>query len=289
MRATPITLGAAFLGDRPGADALADAMVASDYLVDTSNIYTRGESERTLGRALARTGRVDRVLSKADRDPVTEVFDGDRVRRSLDESLERLGVDRLPLYQLHDPYGVSFEEAMGAGGAVPALLALRDSGVVGAIGIAAGRTALVHRYVETGMFDVVLSHNRFTLVDRAAARIFESAKERGMTVLNAAPFGGGILADHSNTKRFYGYRQIVSAAFETHLGSLRALAREWSVDLAAAALQFSLRSDLVDSTVVGISSLERLEALDALVATTVPDGFFDAVDALGAPPASPND
>jgi D-threo-aldose 1-dehydrogenase len=264
-------------------------MVASDYLVDTSNIYTGGESERILGRALARTRRVDRVLSKADRDSVTNVFDGDRVRRSLDESLERLGVDHLPLYQLHDPYGVSFEDAMAPSGAVAALVALRDSGVIDAIGIAAGRTALVHRYVQTGVFDVVLSHNRFTLVDRAAARIFESARDRGMTVLNAAPFGGGILADSGGTKRHYGYRQAPSSAFHAHIEKIRSLAREWGVELAAAAVQFSLRSELVDSTVVGVSSLERLAQLHELIGASVPAEFFDAVDELGAPPASPND
>ncbi len=87
----------------------------------------------------------------------------------------------------------------------------------------------------------------------------------------------------------YGYTNRFSAEFGAHLQRLRALAAEWNVDLAAAALQFSVTSPLVDSTVVGISSLERLAALDHLLGTPVPPDFFDAVDALGPPPASPND
>jgi len=287
VTASIVTLGAAFLGERDGAAGLADALVASPHDVDTSNIYMRGLSEQLLGEAGARAGGIGVVYSKADR--AGEVFDGDRVRRSLDESLERLGVDTLPLYQLHDPYVMSFDEAMAPGGAVPALLALRDEGLIGAIGIAAGRTALVHAYVETGVFDVVLSHNRFTLVDGAATATFERARVLGMTVFNAAPFGGGILADDTGTKNTYGYSQRFSAEFADHLGRVRMLAREMHVDLAAAALQFSTRSPLVDTTVVGISSVERLAALDALLTTPVDPRFFAAVDALGPPPASPND
>jgi D-threo-aldose 1-dehydrogenase len=286
---TPVTLGAAFLGARPGADALADALVASEFDVDTSNTYMRGQSEQLLGRAIARGGLTGQVFSKADRHLDTNAFDGERVYRSAEESLERLGLDHLPLYQLHDPYVMSFEEAMAPGGAVPALLELRDQGVVGAIGIAAGQTALVHRYVLSGVFDVVLSHNRFTLVDRAATATFEAARSLGMTVFNAAPFGGGILADPSGRKTTYGYQQNFSPEFAAHLAALRELALEWEVDLAAAALQFSMRSPLVDTTVVGISSLARLAALDGLIAASVPDEFFGAVEQLGPPPASPND
>lgn len=287
MLTTAVTLGAAFLGQRDGADALADALVASEHAVDTSNIYMQGRSEQLLGQAGLRAGGLGTVYSKADRSG--EAFDGDRVRRSLEESLERLQVSSLPLYQLHDPYVMSFEDAMAPGGAVPALVELRDQGVIGAIGIAAGRTALVHRYVESGVFDVVLSHNRFTLVDRSATATFTRARELGMTVFNAAPFGGGVLADASGTKNTYGYSQRLSPEFAAHIARLRRRAERWGVDLAAAALHFSVRSPLVDTTVVGISSLERLAALDALLATPIPDDFFEAVDELGPPPASPND
>jgi len=286
---TPITLGASRLGERAGGDALADALLASALgNVDTSNMYADGRSEQLLGDAITRAGGIPTgklIYSKADRDLATGVFDGDRVRRSLDESLTRLGVDSLPLYQLHDPYTITFEDAMAPGGAVPALIALRDEGVIGAIGIASGTIGQVHEYVATGVFDVVLSHNRLTLVDRTAEPTFTLARELGMTVFNAAPFGGGTLANGADT---YGYREM-PADFAAHLERVRALAIEWSIELAAAALQFSVRSPLVDTTVVGVTSAERLAALPALIDAAVPDAFFDALEKLGPPPASGND
>ncbi len=289
----PITLGASTLGTRssgPAAAALADAMLASPLgHVDTSNIYGAGRSEAELGAAIARAGgpAADPVVySKADRDPVTGAFDGERVRRSLDESLTRLGLDRLPIYHLHDPQNTPFARTMGSGVAVESLLALRDEGVIGAVGIAAGPRDLVLRYVETGAFDAVLTHNRFTLADRSAAPILEAARERGMTVFNAAPFGGGTLANPA--KRTYGYRPVPEA-LATWLAALRRIAGELDVDLAAAALQFSLRDPRIDSTVIGISTLERLEQLSELADTTVRDEFWTALAALGGPPASAND
>lgn len=154
---TPVTLGASHLGDRPGAAELADALLASGRGgIDTSNGYTGGRSETLLGDAIRRAGGIPAgtaIYSKADRDPDSGVFDGDRVRRSLEESLTRLGVDRLPVYHLHDPYTITFAHAMAPGGAVEALTALRDEGVIGAIGIASGTMAEVHRYVDTGAFE----------------------------------------------------------------------------------------------------------------------------------------
>ena len=286
---TPITLGTSSLGERPGGTRLAAAVVASPLGgVDTSNMYAGGESERLLGTALREAGGAPAggpLYSKADRDPDSGRFDGDRVRRSLEESLERLGVDRLPLYQLHDPYTIGFDVAMAPGGAVPALLALRDEGVIGAIGIASGTIGQVHEYVGTGVFDAVLSHNRLTLVDRSALPTFELARSLGMTVFNAAPFGGGTLANGTDS---YGYRSM-PADFAAHVERVRALAAEHDADLAAAALHFSMRHPLVDTTVVGISSIERLGALPGLLDAAVPEEFFIAVDALGTPPASGND
>lgn len=285
---TPITLGASFLGTRDRSEQLADALIASPLgHVDTSNEYAGGRSEALLGEAIARAGGLPAeklVYSKAD-SASDGRFDGDRVRQSLDESLTRLGLESLPIYHLHDPYTITLEEAMGPDGAVTALVALRDSGVIGAIGIASGTMRQVHDYVQTGVFDAVLSHNRFTLVDRMAEPTYRLARELEMTVFNAAPFGGGTLA---NGRPTYGYQEL-PADFAEHIERVRALAAEHDVDLAAAALQFSMRSDLVDSTVVGTPTLERLAALDDLIAANVPDEFFDAVEALGTPPPSPND
>ncbi|WP_353080879.1 aldo/keto reductase [Tessaracoccus lapidicaptus] len=285
---TPVTLGASRLGERPDGEALADALLASPLgNVDTSNNYADGRSEALLGDAIRRAGGLTEstlIYSKADRDPVTGGFDAARVRRSLEESLERLGLDRLPLYQFHDPFTISVAEALAPDGPVAELVRLRDEGVIGAIGIAYGPLEESRAYVETGLFDVVLNHNRFTLVDRSAQPLFERARELGMQVFNAAPFGGGTLANGEAT---YGYHQMPEA-FAAHVSRVRDLAREAGVDLAAAALQFSTRHPLIDTTVVGIPSLARLDALADLVAADVPGAFFDEIEALGAPPASGN-
>jgi D-threo-aldose 1-dehydrogenase len=288
-----VTIGTSGLGKRPGADgALASALLASPFhQLDTSNNYSGGRSEALLGEAIAAAGRLPAgktVFSKADQDPQTGVFDGDRVRRSFDETSTRLGLETLPLYQLHDPYTLTVAEGMAAGGPVEALLALRDEGRIGAIGIAAGERSLVEEYVRTDAFDVVLSHNRWTIVDRTAETILRLATERGMTVFNAAPFGGGILGGSTFRGDSYGY-QPASAEFLAHVERVRALCVQWGISVAAAALAFSLREPRIHTTVVGIYSQRRLDELPGLVATKIADGFWDALDALGPPPASPTD
>ncbi|MEP6844243.1 MAG: aldo/keto reductase, partial [Pseudolysinimonas sp.] len=110
-----ITIGTSGLGKRVGADeSLAAALLASPFpQFDTSNNYSGGRSEALLGEAIAAAGGLPSgtaVFSKADQDPHTGVFDGDRLRRSFDESTERLGLDTLPLYQLHDPYTLTVSE-----------------------------------------------------------------------------------------------------------------------------------------------------------------------------------
>jgi len=288
-----ITIGTSGLGKRHGADgALASALLESPFRqLDTSNNYAGGRSEALLGQAIAAAGGLPAgkvVFSKADQDPASGAFDGDRVRRSFDETTERLGLETLPLYQLHDPYTISVAEGMAPGGPVEALIRLRDEGRIGAIGIAAGERALVEEYIRTDAFDVVLTHNRWTIVDRTAETILRLATERGMTVFNAAPFGGGLLGGSTFRGQSYGY-QPASAEFLAHLDRVRALCAEWSLSVAAAALAFSMREPRIRTTVVGIYSQQRLDELPGLVATEIPEAFWLALDALGEPPASPTD
>ena len=292
MRLPSLLLGTSGLGTRPSgveAETLADALLAAPYRgLDTSNAYAGGRSEAVLGRAIERAGGLPdgvQVVTKVDADPVTKALDGERVRRSLEESLDKLGLDHLPLLHLHDPYTVSFSEAIGPGGAVDALVALREEGVVDAIGIAAGPLNLLDAYVGTGAFDAVLSHNRFTLVDRGATALFEDARARGMTVINAAPFGGGLLAGSERAAGKYAYKDA-SPELLAHVDRIRAMCRQWQVPLPAAALWFSRRSPLVDAAVVGSPSLARLDELSAIIAAEPPAAFFVALDELGPAPTA---
>jgi D-threo-aldose 1-dehydrogenase len=279
-----VFLGASTLGqpDRPGAAELAEAMLRSGFpAVDTANGYAAGRSEAYLGAAIGRVGRPEgtEVVTKVDADPVTGVFDGDRVRRSFAESLDRLGLDRVPLLHLHDPYTVTLAEAMAPVGAVPALVRLREEGAVDAIGIAAGPVRLLLDYVETGAFDAVLTHNRFTLVDRSGGPVLRAARARAMLAINAAPFGGGILAGSTRHRDRYAYRPV-SPEILHRVGAARLACSRHGVPMDAAALAFSTRSPLVDATVVGISSAMRLRRLHELVDTDVPDELLDELTAL---------
>lgn len=293
-----LVLGTSGLGaegsDPDAVAATASALLASGFAVDTSNNYAGGRSELALGRALAalsgaeREAAASRLLTKVDRDPVSGVFDADRVRRSFDETATRLGVDHLPLLHLHDPYTVTVAEALGRGGAVEGLLRLKEEGLVSTIGVAAGPAPLLRRYIDSAAFDAVLCHNRFTLVDHSAADLFAAAKERGMTVFNAAPFGGDLLVRGPRPEARYEYRPI-SDDLRVWTEALVRVCADHDVPLAAVALRFSTRSQAVDRTVVGVSSPERLRALIALHETSIPPAVWDAIDALGPAPTPVHD
>jgi D-threo-aldose 1-dehydrogenase len=263
------------------------AMFASPItFLDTSNGYgEHGEAEVRIGEAIRRNGGLPEgvvLATKVDPDPATGDFSGDRVRASLEESLERLGLDTVPLLHLHDPERISFEEGIAPGGPVEALVDLRERGLVGHLGVAGGPVGLMQQYLDTGEFEVVLSHNRYTLIDRSAEVLFQRAADAGYGVINAAPYGGGMLAKGPDvqTKYAYGERddRIRAAAEGMQVACARA-----GVPLAAAALQFSMRSPVVHSTVVGVTSPERMAQTVQLAETAIPDELWDELDRLAPP------
>ncbi|WP_225636600.1 aldo/keto reductase [Streptomyces solaniscabiei] len=287
-----ITLGASLLGTQTGPNAAAetaDAMLAAPYAaVDSSNSYTEGRSETYLGDAAARCGGLPAqhtIVTKTDADPHTGRFDRDRVWRSFEESQARLRLERLPLLHLHDPHTISFEEAFSTHGAVRGMTELREQGLVDAIGVAAGDVGLMSRYIAEATFDALLTHNRYTLIDRRAEPLIGQAAALGMGIFNAAPFGGGILAGKGT---HYAYRASAPELLQW-VERLRSLCQDWHLEMAAAALHFSLRHPQVHSTVVGVTSPHRILQLERLRATTIPDDFWSAVQGLGAPPSPLDD
>ena len=251
--------------------------------IDTSNEYGNGgASECRIGRALAEAGGLphDFVLAtKVDPLPCSDDFSGDRVQASVGESLERLGLDRLQLVYLHDPEKISFEFGMGRGGPVEALVRLRDQGAIGYLGVAGGPIDLMLKYIETGVFDVALSHNRYTLVDQSAVVLIEAAARRGMGFVNAAPFGGGILVKGPEGQPKYSYAPASSAILD-RIGRVDRLCKEHGVPLAALALQFSLRNPDIASTVVGMSEPERISTSIRLAEWPIPDMLWTKLNAL---------
>ena len=255
--------------------------------LDTSNGYGEdGASEKRVGEAIRRAGGLPAdfvVQTKTDADPVTHDYSGDRVRRSVEESLERLGLDHLPLLALHDPEFMSEEQdGLAPGGAVEAMVRLRDEGVVDHLVVAAGSVPVTRRYLASGEFGAVLNHSRYTLLDRSAETLFEEARAAGIGVMNAAPYGGGILSKGPAVQTKYGYGERGDAIVESARAMEAACGRH-GVPLAAAALQFSTRSPLVDSTVVGVSSPERVDATLALLDIEIPAELWSELEALTPP------
>ncbi len=242
--------------------------------VDTSNGY--GRSEQRLGAVLRQMGGVPAGLllaTKADPAPEGGPFDGPRVRASVKESMERLGLGHLPLLHLHDPERIPFAEAMAPNGPVAAMRELVAEGVVDHLGVAGGPVDLLRRFVGTGVFDVVLTHNRWTLLDRSAGPLLDDCASAGVAVLNGAPFGGGMLAKGPARFPKYHYRPAPPALLSA-ARAMQEVCEHHGVPLGAAALQYSLQEPRITSTVVGMSRPERYdEALD-LAAHPVPDELW---------------
>jgi D-threo-aldose 1-dehydrogenase len=298
LSVSPVCLGTSPLASMPELygyevdSRRAEATVAAALngpinFIDTSNNYGGGSAEERIGRALAAVGGLPAgyvLATKVDADPRTGDFSGERVRRSAQESLSRLGLTSVQLLYLHDPeYYLSFAQAMAPGGPVEALIELRERGVAGHLGIAGGPVQLLRDFIGTGVFDVVLSHNRFTLTDRSAVPLMDDATSRGVAFVNGAPYGGGILARGPDDQPRYAYRQAAERIRDA-VRSMHEACTARGVPSAAAALQFSVRDPRVTSTVVGLSSPERIAEISALLAHPVPDELWSELDSMAPPP-----
>ncbi len=261
---------------------LAQAVLTHPVLnaLDTSNNYGVGQSERRIGVAVDSLGGLPEgfvLTTKADRDMRTGEFTGERMIRSLEESLARLGIDRFPLLFLHDPENVSWARATSPRGPLAALVAARDDGLIERLGISGGPSGLLSKFLRLDEFSALMTHNRFTLLDRSADELLTLAMERGVGVFNAAPYGGGILTSFPlrTTRYACGEASPATIAAAETFGTI---AREAGVPLAALALQFSLRDARIHSTVVGMRTLADLAATEELASISISEGVWSAVD-----------
>jgi D-threo-aldose 1-dehydrogenase len=296
LSVSPICVGCAPLGNMPETfeysvskqrafDTLRAVFESPLNFLDTAASYGDGESERRIGEVLEEIGGLpeDCVLAtKADRDLQTGDFSGEQMRRSVGRSLRLLGMDRLQLVYLHDPEHETYERMMAPGGPVEVLIGLRDEGVIEHVGVAGGPIDLMIQFVETDLFEAVITHNRYTLVNRTAEPLLDIAAERGVAALNAAPYGSGILAKGPDAYARYEYREAPQEMVE-RVRKMERACRELDVPLAAAALQFSLRDPRVVSTIVGISRPERVGQTLELATHPVPDELWSRLDSLAVP------
>jgi D-threo-aldose 1-dehydrogenase len=295
---SPICVGCAPLGDMPETfeysvskqrafDTLHTVFKSPLNFLDTAASYGDGESERRIGEVIGEIGGLPEgcvLATKADRDLQTGDFSGEQMRRSVERSLRLLGLDRLQLVYLHDPEHETFEYMMAPGGPVEVLLDLKDEGGIEHLGIAGGPIDLMIRYVETDLFEAVITHNRYTLVNRTAGSLLDVAAKRGVAALNAAPYGSGILAKGPDAYARYEYREAPREMVE-QVREMELACRELGVPLAAAALQFSLRDPRVASTIVGMSRPERVGQTLRLATHPIPDELWGRLDSLATPGA----
>jgi D-threo-aldose 1-dehydrogenase len=293
LRVSPLCIGTSSWGSggndatvRELADAWAGDTLSTGFL-DTSNLYGDSLSEGLVGDAIRAAGGLRDglvVQTKLDRRLPDDDFGYDQMWRSLEQSLERLGLDTVQVLHLHDPEIIGFEAAMAPGGPVEALVAMKERGLAASIGISGGPVEMLERFVETGLFDALVTHNRFTLVDRSAGSLLDAATRRGMAVTNAAPYGAGVLTGDARFAHSYGYRPI-RAEVRDAVEAMTRLCAETGVPLAAAALQFSLREPRIHSTIVGVSSPARYRAAEESARVDIPFDLWQRLDAV-APPAS---
>jgi D-threo-aldose 1-dehydrogenase len=252
-----------------------------DY-IDTAAHYGDGESERRVGLALRELGGLPKgavLQTKAGRDAKREDYSGETVKKRFERSLELLGLDHIDIVYLHDAEWIPFETAMSPGGPVEVLKTFQDQGVISHLGVASGPIDLEIRYVETGLFDAVITHNRYTLLNRSADPLLDIASERGMAVLNAAPYGSGMLAKGTAAYPRYAYQQASDVFIDT-TRQYEAICERYGVPLAAVALQFSTRDPRITSTIVGMSKPERIAHTIDLLMVDIPDACWEEILAL---------
>jgi len=275
---------------------------------DTAPHYGLGLSERRLGAFLQTKPRDEFFLStKTGRllrpnadyaggldtdhdffvpDDLQRVWDftDAGIRASVDESRERLGIDRIDLVYLHDPERNDLDLALAE--AFPALESLRDEGAVGSIGVGSMVSEALARSVREADLDTIMIAGRYTLLEQpAAADVLPACVERGTGAVAASVFNSGLLAKAEPTRDGrYEYGGVPDEIWN-RLQRIVAVCRAHDVPLPAAAIQFPLRSSVVRSVVVGSSRAEQVRQNAALAALPIPEAFWAELADDGLIPA----
>lgn len=282
-------------------DAAATVRAALDLgttFFDTAPQYGHGLAESRLGHALRGHDReqltistkVGRVLVPGtdpgtifhDIPPVRPEFDysADGVRRSLDESFERLGLHHVELALVHDP---DHHEAEARATAFPTLQRLRDEGLIGGIGCGMNQVAMLDRFVADADvlgLDAILLAGRWSLLDRSGAGLLDRCGERGVAVIVGGVFNSGVLARPEPGATFD--YAAAPAPLVARAQAMAEACERHGVSLSAAALQFPWRHPAVTSVIVGARTPAEVVANATARATSVPDELWAELDRLAA-------
>jgi D-threo-aldose 1-dehydrogenase len=309
LDAGPFWLGGAGIGNllHPVSDEDARATVDAAWDAgvrgfDTAPHYGLGLSERRLGAALADRPRDEYLLStKVGRLLVPGRGDGDDlasggfavpddlvrqwdpspsgVRRSLDESLGRLGLDHVDIAYLHDPDVYSLTDGLTQ--ALPTLAELRDDGVVRAIGVGSNSVAALDAAVSTGIPDVIMLAGRYTLLEQPAASLVERCASLGVDVVAVGVYNSGLLGTPRPAPgASYDYAEAPMELVE-RANAIADVCERHGVSLPEAALAFPRRAPAVRAIALGAQSAEQVRSNAARAAVTVPEALWGDLRAAG--------
>lgn len=275
-------------------DCLEAAWEAGMRYFDTAPMYGAGRSETLVGRVLrgrpresyllstkvgrlVRPGHADTALTGAD-----WIYDFSRagVLASLEESLRRLGIDRVDMVFIHDPDDY-WPQALD--GAWPALAQLRDEGVVRAIGVGMTQAPMLARFIRETDIDVVLEAGVYTLLDtQAGLELLPEAQRRGVTVVAAQAMHGGLIDGAPNPQ--FRYRPVDEET-RAKVARIAGVCHEHGVPTAAAAIQFPLGHPAVECVLTGPASRDQLSENLAWAALPVPAAVWARLKSEGLLPA----
>ena len=232
--------------------------------IDTSRNYGMGRSEKLIGNVFKSLGGKpnDIILAtKIDRDTATNILDRDATLKSFEQSIKALATEKIDILHLHDPeHCKDLNDITCKGGALDTLFQLKEEGSVTLVGLAMGKVEMMYDLIQEWPFDVMINHNRFTLLNRQADKLFNLAKKKGIKIFNAAPFCGGILAKGTKETNRLVYQEVSEKKLKP-VFDLEKICLKYNIPLGAAALQFSMKDPRISSTIVGITKKSRIDQI----------------------------
>ena len=211
------------LDEALGIETIHAGIEAGCTLIDTAALYGGGHSERMIGRALA--ARPDLAAKVTVTTKVGRTIDGrdytyDAIMRSIEASQQRLGIERFQVVYIHDAMDIPWQDVMGKGGALEALRALQDQGIVQYIGTAADDPRTNTPYIESGEFDAAVVPRAWSLLNQLAAeRILPAAEKHNVGLVIATPIERGLLATGPIAGAYY-FDRNYSQACQDHVAKI---------------------------------------------------------------------
>jgi D-threo-aldose 1-dehydrogenase len=267
--------------DAPVIEVLEAAFASGINYLDSAEMY---QNEERLGRLLTQVSNVPDDLVIASKYGRND-FTADGFRRSAEQTLRDLHLEKIPLMFIHDPRDENdMSIVLGKGGALEGLRKLQEEGLVGAIGVATGTLGPLQLTVQSGEFDVIQFPRLYTLVNRAAktSGLLDAAKAKGMGTMLAAPFTGNILATgvRGVEKPLYAYWPAQPEVIEA-VGRMQDRADELGLTIAQAAVAFVATEPLIDAAVVGVRSPAELQMNVASLETGVTRADLESIAEAG--------